>query len=172
VSVSSLPPSYEQPRQTSREAFERLRDSGALSSLRWAVYEALFHRGPMTRNELDAQLRSENAINASYSRRLTELERMGLIKRVSIRACRFTGRNCETWDVTDCPVPLPIDKPASKLELAREQVGDLVELCEGVAAWLEAKKPTPAAARGAVRIRERLLEITGQQSTTDDKGDP
>jgi len=103
---------------TSLEAYRRLRDSGTLSRLRWIVYDQLWHHGPLTRNELDAALRGPSTINASYSRRLTELEDMGLAARVGVRQCLFSGRNCEVWDVTDLDTPLPIEKPKA----ARDEV--------------------------------------------------
>lgn len=94
-------------RQTSREAYAVIHASGLLSAARWAVYEHLFHHGPLTRNELDRGIAGDRP-NPSYSRRLTELERQGAIRRVGERACKVTGFRSELWDVTSqVPTKLP-----------------------------------------------------------------
>jgi hypothetical protein len=87
-------------RATSLAAYNALQASGALSSIRWAVYDCLFRNGPMTRNELDVALKGPATVNPSYSRRLTELEAMGVAARFGTRTCAITGRDCDAWDVT------------------------------------------------------------------------
>jgi len=97
-------------RRTCLAAYEEIRDSGLLSKRRWETYQALALYGPLTRNEVDAQL-APGQPNASFSRRLCELERLGVISRADVRVCRVTGKNCDTWDITDntpsreAPVP-------------------------------------------------------------------
>lgn len=87
-------------RHTSLAAYRALQQSGALSSMRWVVYDCLFHFGPMTRSELDARLRGKATVNPSYHKRLCELERMGVVARFGTRPCSVTGRDCFLWDVT------------------------------------------------------------------------
>ena len=102
--------------QTGLAAYNYLRDNDVLSRLRWVVYDCLFHHGPMTRNELDAHLRGSSAINPSYSRRLVELERMGMAKRTHVRACGYTGHLCDAWEVTNRIEPLVPKKSTTKGE--------------------------------------------------------
>lgn len=93
-------------RQTSLDAYNEIRESGLLSRARWEVYDALFHQGPLTRNELDGLLAPGRA-NPPYSRRLTELEAQGVAFRGKVRPCAKTGFNCEEWDVNgNLPVKL------------------------------------------------------------------
>lgn len=139
-------------RQTSLEAYQSLRDSGVLSNLRWAVYDALFHHGPMTRNELDARLKGQSTINASYSRRLTELESIGLAHRPETKLCPHTNRRCDAWDVTSLHRPVaPPPAPPTKGTV----IASLKQLLREACAELESTGDLFAVAK-AKSIRERL----------------
>jgi hypothetical protein len=84
---------------TSLGAYTLIKESGVLSRSRWDVYDCLFKHGPMTRNELDATL-SRGGVNPTYSRRLVELERLGIAHRDGTKTCRITGFTCDAWDVS------------------------------------------------------------------------
>ena len=78
------------------EAYESIKRNGSLSAARFAAYEAIFQHGPVTRNELD-RIIAPGAANPSYSRRLVELERLGVIERVGSRKDKITGFVCDEW---------------------------------------------------------------------------
>ena len=97
-------------RQTSAEAYRRIMESGRLSASKKAVYKYLFEHGPATRNELDQAL-GEGHPNPTFSRRLTELEAMGVVARVGQRRCLVTDFKSDLWDVTDRPPAALARKP-------------------------------------------------------------
>lgn len=108
-----------------------------LSVRRWEVYSHLFQHGPLTRNELDRDL-AHGRPNPAYSRRLAEMERMGVLARVGVRVCLVSGFNAELWDVTDqLPTKLPV-RPAT---IRRAQVKLLLE---DVRAEIEGGRVGPA----------------------------
>jgi hypothetical protein len=97
-------------RETSAEAYAYLVSSGALARAQAAVYSALYLHGPLTRNELDRRLAGPGQPNPTFSRRLADMERMGVIRRVGVRPCAITGRNADAWDVTSQVVPAKLEK--------------------------------------------------------------
>ena len=97
-------------RRTQMDAYEALKETGALSRLQWETYHGLYRLGPLTRNELDTTLAPGKA-NPPFSRRLAELERFGVIHRALERPCRVTQRVCDAWDITDRKVLLPDPRP-------------------------------------------------------------
>lgn len=152
-------------RQTSIEAYRRIEEDGSLSAAQWAVYDALF-RSPagLTRNELDQKL-SPGRPNALHSRRLAEMERAGVVRRLAARACSVSGHKCEVWDVTDAvpsevgrrgrqskapPMPSRADA-AALLPAIDEQLGRLgdgaPEHLVALRAWLAAGAPRSAPRR-------------------------
>jgi len=106
-------------RETSAQAFRQIQADGSLSRMRWKVYEHLFHHGPLTRSELDSRLKGPKEVNPSYHKRLSELERQGVVKTVGRRACSITGRECELWDVT-ANLPVAFVREQSKEQLFKE----------------------------------------------------
>lgn len=105
-------------RQTSIEVFHQIESEGLLGRLQLLVYETLFHRGPLTSGEL-WKFHFPELQRQSLTPRLIELERMGALRTGEKRECKFTGRECIVWDVTDrLPVKLPKDK--SKNEIITE----------------------------------------------------
>lgn len=98
-------------RQTSLDAYRTICDRDLLSTARLAVYRHLFDHGPLTRNELDHGLAAGRP-NPTYSRRLAEMERIGVLQRAGTRICSITGFRSELWDVTD---GLPQKQPKAKV---------------------------------------------------------
>lgn len=87
-------------RDTSREAWAHLNESGTLAERQLAVLGVLCHREPCTATELEVR---------GGWKRLSELERMGLVARGPARACRVTGHRAFTWQLTGRREPLPLD---------------------------------------------------------------
>jgi len=82
-------------RQTSIQAYQQIEANGLLSRVRWLVYAHLFHHGPLTGSELNSQMSG-----VSYHKRLSELERLGVVQTCGRRRCTITDMECEQWDVT------------------------------------------------------------------------
>jgi len=82
-------------RQTSIQAYREIEAKGLLSRVRWLVYAHLYANGPLTGTELNAQMGG-----VGYHKRLSELERLGVVRTVGRKRCSVTGMECETWDVT------------------------------------------------------------------------
>lgn len=113
---------------TTLAAYDAIRRNGLLSRSRFAVYECLLEHGPLTRNELDHRL-SHGSVNPTYSRRLVELERLGVVQRVGTFRCSITGFECDAWDVTDS---LPqASRPTRRPSLRRivEDLAAMKPLC-------------------------------------------
>ncbi len=87
-------------RDTSIEAFRQIQAEGLLSSMRFAVYQALYYSGPLTGAELDEKLRGHLGNRGHYHKRLPELRDCGVVSEKGERTCRITGRNVIEWDVT------------------------------------------------------------------------
>ena len=66
------------------------------------------HPDGMTANELDRHL-APGVINARFSRRLIELERVGLVARRPARECRVSGNRCDVWAYAP---HAPVERPA------------------------------------------------------------
>ena len=99
-------------RETSIEAFNKIKENGLLSVRRMQVYEVLFHDGPLTQNEAHKLLwklgiRTEKQ---SITPRFNELYQVGVIKEVGKKVCSVTGNNCILWDVTK-NLPVKFEKP-------------------------------------------------------------
>lgn len=115
------------------EAYTKIKQGGLLKKRQWEAYNAIYWYGPLTRNELDdicitkMSLKAPDTRNPPWSRRLAELERMGVIKRIGSRACNKTNFNSDEWEVTDQlpeKVPPKPRKPrANVLRAALDELG-------------------------------------------------
>lgn len=110
-------------RQTSIEAYHKIKEDGTLSSSRWHVYEILYKHGPLTAGELKQKMlwSKENFLKVYKSEsRLTELRDMGVVQELGKKKCSLSGMTVILWDVTDkLPVKLKRDvKPSKKKMLA------------------------------------------------------
>jgi len=100
-------------RDTSIEAFHKIKDEGLLSEKRWQVYEVLFQYGPLTGNELLIHLRKKyqgmlgNA--PSVVSRLGELRDMGSVREIGKKICSVTGMTVINWDVT-AKLPIKLER--------------------------------------------------------------
>jgi hypothetical protein len=101
-------------RQTSIEAYNKIKENGLLSRRRWEVYDILFRLGPLTANETFNILKQEKYLNLSFDSntraRFTELRELGVIMETQTRPCSITGMNVIEWDVTK-ELPKKIVKP-------------------------------------------------------------
>lgn len=98
-------------RQTSIEAYHKIKENGLLVGMRFRVYEALYNRGPCSIRELYvSSFRDLGVIDRSVSPRFAELKRLGVIQEMGKRKCSVSGSRTIFWGVTD-RLPLKLDKP-------------------------------------------------------------
>lgn len=98
-------------RQTSKEALDKITQSGVLGRRQLEAYCALYEIGPCTASELFYYLqKSRNPSHSNVTTRLGELRDMGVVKETGKRDCKITGHNVIEWDVTDC-LPTKFDRP-------------------------------------------------------------
>lgn len=146
-------------RKTSHESWQAVQDSGLVTRMRLQVYCWLYVYGPATRSELDDGLRVRTEVNPSYHKRLSELERMGVVETVGERECHITGHNCITWDTTNLATPRPL--PTAR-QTKSETIAKYDSLIGEVIDWLEnqeggIRKATVEAA--AKKLRARRAEV-------------
>ena len=106
-------------RDTSIEAYHKIKENGMLSSRRWEAYEILFHHGPMTCGELfsKSDLVNLKGYRQNYVARLGELRDLGVVTEVGTKKCSITGMNVILWDVTS-NLPKTPEKKENKVEMA------------------------------------------------------
>ena len=112
---------------TSLESYQTIMTTGLLARQKMEVYQAVAELGPITGSELDAALKRDDEMDPPYSRRLSELERLGVVQRAGTRTCAATGNVATQWVITD---RLP-EKPKSE-HVARpdaETIRYVVEWC-------------------------------------------
>lgn len=101
-------------RQTSKDAYLTIKETGLLSERRWMVYHILYNHGPLTGNEVYQRLKTEFGIkfgNApSIVSRLGELRDLGVVSEYGKTICSVTGMRVIRWDVTS-NLPTKWDRP-------------------------------------------------------------
>src|SRR5579864_9429721 len=101
---------------TSVAAYNTLKSNGFLTGLQSKVYDALFNNGPLTQGETWSEFLPEYQRH-SIDPRFAELRKMGVIRTVGDRPCRFSGVKSLEWDVTDhVPESKPTPVPTKKLK--------------------------------------------------------
>ena len=155
-------------RKTSHESWQAIQDSGLVMRMRLKVYNWIYLNGPATRSELDQALRGPNEVNPSYHKRLSELERMGIIQTWGEGDCGITGRKCIVWVTTDLasPRPLPPARQSKAETIAKYDllIGEVID-------WLKSqnggigKATVEAAARKLSERRDQIIPKEGKKET-------
>ena len=97
-------------RQTSIECYNKIKEQGLLSNMRFKVYEAILKKAPCTSGEAFATMTTkENQISQSRAR-FTELRELGVIYEKGEKKCSITGRSVIEWDLTD-RLPVNVKNP-------------------------------------------------------------
>ena len=127
-------------RQTSINIYNEVKASGLLSKMRLRVFEILCRNNYNTNDGLTAhEMRwvAENVYHMKNSehlpKRLSELERQGVVEVTGARKCRRTGNNASVWSITGRQAQ-PLDKQLTPKE-QRQQ--DAVGLLRNLWALLE-----------------------------------
>lgn len=107
-------------RMTSIVAYNTIRDTRLLNEKQWRVYHHLYHDGPLTGAELDDALKTADA-----HKRVSELERAGVVAEVGHKVSERTGMRNVLWDVTS---HLPTKRRATRVppKLSREETSRAV----------------------------------------------
>ena len=113
-------------RPTSRETYFNIKENGLLSRLRFQVYDIIYQHQPITISQMIRIAASEVTNTGSFTGRISELERMGLIYSVKEDECPVTGRNVIFWGTTD-NLPAPLEKKPTKTEIIRDLEKQLAE---------------------------------------------
>lgn len=118
-------------RQTSIDAYNKIKQNGSLSSRRWEVYDVLFKYGPLTGNEAIEKLKEEGkgakTFDTNSHSRLSELRQLGVIYEVGKKVCNVTGMNVILWDVTN-NLPKKLEKQKTKDQIIKELQQEIKQL--------------------------------------------
>ena len=92
-------PQPEPPRPTEVNSAESLRElKPVLGRRQKIVYDALRAAGQLTGKQLDMTVATKG--DSSPHKRLSELEKLGLVRVVATVICEYTGRKVASWNVT------------------------------------------------------------------------
>ena len=90
-------------RDTSIEAYRRIRDEGLLSPMRQRVLDILIQIRPATAGEIGSHFpksKGGRGEAGNVHARLNEMRRLGVVYEVRLRECKVTEQNVIEWDVT------------------------------------------------------------------------
>lgn len=154
---------------SSRDAWESVRDSGWAGEAMTLVYRVMRESGvSMTREEirLECERRrgSEGRHSSTYMRRFGDLQFYGLIEKDSRRECQVLGKDVNTYRLTD--TLLPEKRPPGRWTQLMKDLRDLVS-------WLDqqSESPThePRTRRVIEDIRNRLVPMIERAARKDDE---
>ena len=114
-------------RETTLEAYLKIKQSGLLSDLRWRVFECLCNHEDSTANEL-RMFMDPTANSGVFSTRLSELERLGYVYVSGKRPCTTTKHNAVTWAITGFTIPIAYEKQRTRKEIKTEACDRLCNL--------------------------------------------
>lgn len=117
---------FEARRLTSIEAYNKVKESGLLSRLRLKVYKILCEHGALTANEM-RMFGSSDSNSGVFSTRLSELERMGVVRTIGTRKCKTSGHNALVWEIT-YDLPTKFERQKTKKNKKAELLHKINEL--------------------------------------------
>ena len=96
-------------RDTSVEAYNKIKSNGLLGKMQFEVYHAVYNFGPCTSAEAYVHMNKSALTPITQSRaRFTELRNKGVLKELGMRDCTVTGQHVIVWEVTkELPKKLP-----------------------------------------------------------------
>lgn len=173
-------------RQTSKAAYQAIMSNGTLSQRRRDVYDILYKYGPLSASEVCQHL---SLPRDSISPRLSELQRLSIVKEFGTKSCGITGQTVTAWDVTGT-LPrgtlkskprrrwiLAVNKEKIQVfsarndakEYAKKNRSTLVEVveCKSKANAAAAKKEAPASSSAvATKATSKKLKAASKTQTT------
>ena len=114
-------------RETSIEAYHKIVNNGLLSKRRMEVYDFIFHNQPVSLNTIIAALSRPGFNTGSYSGRISELERLGVIEPQGQIVAPQTKHIVLLWVTTD-NLPGVLPKFESKADIIKRQAKEIERL--------------------------------------------
>jgi len=152
-------------RATSLKAYHDIVASGLLTKMRLEVFTELWKNGPLTQTQVDHNLKSDRVVNASFHKRLSELERMGTIARVGTTVDPVSGMNVYLWDVTEkMPTPLGRTPVRADARVLQTKLNLAVETLESVSQACAVCKEAIVMQHDAVRVANMLMDLIVQKT--------
>lgn len=108
-------------RETSKEAYKQLVESGELRGKQAQILELVVKHGAGTAAEIlqgSPHDRNRNLARA----RFTELQARGLIIEVGVRDCKVTGRQALVWEYSGRAKPFAVKKGATRAQARRAAI--------------------------------------------------
>lgn len=123
-------------RQTSIDAYNKIRSEGLLSTRRFEVYDYIFKHGPCTAKDVIRAKQPPGTSGGTYTSRFSELERLGVIKDIGTVKCKHTGLSVTLWETTD-------NLPKGKIKTTQGHSRKHLEKCREVLikVWRNNKLP-------------------------------
>ena len=108
-------------RETSAEAYNRIKANGLLGQRRFQVYEELYFNGPKSANQVVRTIKANHPDikDASLHGRLSELRDLGVVREVGFHRDEISGNKNILWDVTS---NLPVKPPKKLTRKERKQI--------------------------------------------------
>jgi hypothetical protein len=110
-------------RSTSIQAYNKIKQDGLLSKLRFEVYNYVYHNGPCTAKHIFKELskvvvaRGQPQPNSGvYTTRCSELRDLGVMFEVKKITCPDSNHTVILWDVTPS-LPTPVVKKTTRKQL-------------------------------------------------------
>jgi hypothetical protein len=121
-------------RNTSLDAYERIKAEGLLSRRRFEVYEIVTLHGPVTAHRMVKFARSKypEANQTGFNARLSELEEMGCITTVGEEINPVSGKSNLLWAVTG-KLPTVLRKSEKKDSAIKEAIKKERMACAAIA---------------------------------------
>jgi hypothetical protein len=115
-------------RQTSKEAYEKIKANGLLSKKRFEVYSWLFLYGPATSGEV---AHGVGGVRNNVASRMNELHQRGVVRESGTRKCKVSGQNTILWEVTES-LPTEPEKREKPALVIKVYASGRVEASNGV----------------------------------------
>lgn len=132
-------------RSTSIQAYNKIKQNGLLSKLRFEVYDYVYHNGPCTAKHIFKELskivvaRGKPQPNSGvYTTRCSELRNLGVMFEVKKIQCPDSKHTVISWDVTSS-LPTPIIKKVTRKKL-ESNIKKLRLFCEDMESKHAGKK--------------------------------
>lgn len=169
-------------RRTSIETYRRIEAEGLLTQMRWRVYRALYHHGPLTRAEIVKHLEYPGMERQpDIYNRLSDLRVRKAAWVVGTRTCTVTGNRCQLWDVTDqLPNELATTqkektmttKMTLTIEGGIEELGKVLDALRGTGVVIQTAAQKPTQPKGTAAADKKKTAVEKKAAAANGKTPP